>query len=312
MARKKELIPWFVSVLIPTFERPKLLEKTLESALNQTYTNYEVIVADSSRDEDTQVLMHKFRGSDKLIYVRNREAKSKAENFRVFEELARGEFLQWLMDDDIILPNKLQYMIRCFKQEKKVRIVTSRRGLIDEKGTMLGQMGAELVIDGLYGVYKGREIGNVILEDFKNPIGEVSAVLFRWRDLRNHYFNAESRGYRAIADVAMWLELLEGGGECAVFRDPLSLYRRHNGQESMQPDYILLSRIEWFMLGTDYYLRRIFLTQWKEYANLLYALLAEYERDIQPRIRIFNRQPHFEAYMVAINEMKDILKSHGG
>ena len=311
MARKKELIPWFVSILIPTFERPEYLEKALESALNQTYSNYEVIVADASRDEDTQILMHKFRGSDKLIYLHDTNA-TRIETFQIFEEIAKGEFIQWLMDDDIILPNKLSYMIRCFKQEKKVRLATSRRGVIDKDGNYVGQMGTELLIDGLYGVYKGREIGNFILEDFKNPLGEVSAVLFRWRDLRHHYFNGNSRGYRVIPDVAMWLELMEGGGEVAVFREPLSLYRRHPGQMSMKRDSILLSRIEWFMLGTDYYLRRIFLTQWKEYAHLLEKIIAEYERDIVPFVHAYENEPHFEAYTVAINEMKEILASHGG
>ena len=112
--------------------------------------------------------------------------------------------------------------------------------------------------------------------------------------------------------MAMWLELMEGGGEVAVFKDPLSLYRRHPGQVSMKRDNILRSRIEWFMLGTDYYLRRIFLTQWGEYAHLLYKLLDEYERDILPYIHVYEIEPHFEAYSAAINEMKEILASRGG
>lgn len=309
MARKKELIPGLVSVLIPTFERPEFFEQTLQSAINQNYSNYEIIVADASRTQDTHILMHKYRGVDRLIYLHDTTA-TKVETFQIFEEIARGEYIQWLMDDDIMLPNKLSYMVRCFKQEKRVKLVTSRRGVIDGEGNYLGQMGTELMIDGLYGVYKGREIGNFILEDFKNPLGEVSAVLFRWRDLKNHYFYANSRGYRVIPDVAMWLELMEGG-EVAVFKDPLSLYRRHGDQWSMKRDNILRSRIEWFMLGTDYYLRRIFLTQWKEYANLLYKLLTEYERDILPYVHVYETEPHFEAYIVAINEMQDILRNGG-
>lgn len=310
MARKKELIPGFVSVLIPTFERPALFEKTLESALDQNYSNYEIIVADASRDEETQILMHKFRGIDRLIYLHDTEA-TKRETFQIFEEIARGEFIQWLMDDDIILPNKLSYMVRCFKQEKKVKLVTSRRGVIDGDGNYIGQMGTELVIDGLYGVYKGKELGNVILEDFKNPIGEVSAVLFRWRDLKNHYFNANSRGYRMIADVAMWLELMEAGGECAVFRDPLSLYRRHKGQVSNNRNNILLSRLEWFSLGSEYYSRRIFLTQWKEYAHLLEALVSEYERKVKPNIWDFENEEYFKPYIATVTRMKNLLKVGG-
>ncbi len=304
--QKQELLPGLVSIMIPTYERPVFFEKALQSALSQTYSYYEVIVCDNSRDEETAVLMQKYRSNSHVRYVRNREARTKAENFMPFEHLARGEYLQWLMDDDILAPGKLSLMVRCFKKEPKVVLVTSRRGMIDAEDNYLGQRAQELQIDGLYGVYTGRELGNCMLEDYVNPIGEPSAALFRRRDLRNHYWRAESRGYRAISDVAMWLELLEKG-ECAVFREPLSLYRRHEAQEGQKDDVILLSRIEWFHLATEYYDRRIFLERWGSYTRLMNGLCKEYETVIWPERKRFSLCPNWERYLLCIWKMRGLL-----
>lgn len=72
----------------------------------------------------------------------------------------------------------------------------------------------------------------------------------------------------------MWLELLEQG-DCVIFKDPLSYYRRHAGQEGQQADVILLSRIEWLRLGEEYYKRQVFLTEAADFLSLIGHILAE-------------------------------------
>lgn len=103
-----------VSIMIPTYNRPEMFVLTLESALSQTYPNVEVLVTDNSTNEDTANLMEYYKDEPRITYLRNREAKSKAENFAPFENLARGEYLQWLMDDDILAPDKLRRMMDVF------------------------------------------------------------------------------------------------------------------------------------------------------------------------------------------------------
>ena len=267
------ILPWpLVSVMIPTFNRPGYFEQTLRSVLAQTYQNLDIIVCDNSTDEATANLMQKYLADPRIRYIRNREARSKAENFAPFESLARGEYLQWLMDDDLLAPEKIAKMIRVFQQHPQVALVTSRRGIIDAEGQLLGQAADKLVIKGEYLIAEGREAGRIMLSQMSNYLGEPSAVLFRRQDLRNHYWQAESRGYQTISDVAMWLELLEKG-DCAIFRDPLSYYRRHGGQEGQQADTVLLSRIEWLRLGEEYYARQLFLPTAADFLSLLAHIL---------------------------------------
>lgn len=265
-----------VSIMIPTYNRPELFEETLKSALSQTYENFEVIVCDNSTDERTATLIEKYKGDERLRYYRNREAKTKADNFRPFENLARGQFLQWCMDDDILLPQKLEKMIAVFEAHPEITLVTSQRSVINAKGELIELTHIDLGIKKEYEIFSGHDIGYTTLTSVLNFLGEPSAVLFRRKDLINHYWTAESRGYKTISDIAMWLELMEKG-DCAIFRDALSCYRRHEAQEGAQPDVVLLSRIEWYNLMEDYYKQHIFLKSEEDRRTAFAKLYNEYK-----------------------------------
>lgn len=271
-----------VSILIPTYNRPQLFELTLRSALAQTYGNFEVIVCDNSTNDETEQLIKNYLADPHLCYQRNRAAKSKAENFQPFETLARGEYLQWLMDDDILVKEKLAKMAAVLEKHPEVMLVASQRGIIDSGGRILPSPYANLLqIRGSFGIFAGELTGQAIMTSNCNFIGEPSAVLFRRADLKDQYWRADCRGYQTISDVVMWLELLEKG-DIAVFREPLSYYRRHADQEGQQPDVVLLSRIEWFRIMTEYYERGYFLRTRAEYAQGLETLYTEYQRWYKP------------------------------
>ena len=262
-----------VSIMIPTYNRPQYFEQTLRSALAQTYADVEILVCDNSTSDDTEQLMQKYLGDHRVYYQRNRHAKCKADNFAPFEQLAKGKYLQWLMDDDLLEPDKLTKMVLTLQRNPEVTLVASQRRWIDEKGREI-EWEKPFHIDGDYAVFNGKEMARSMLLNYINPLGEPSATLFRRRDLMHHYWRAESRGYLTISDVAMWCELMEKG-DCAVFQQPLSSYRRHAAQEGCQADVVLLSRMEWFRLNTEYFQRGIFAITPQEYASVCQKLAEE-------------------------------------
>lgn len=269
-----------VSVMIPTYRRPDYCELAVMSALRQDYPALEVIVCDNSPEEDTAERLRPYSGDKRFRYVRNREAHSKADNFRLFESLAQGEYLQWLMDDDLLYPGKISQMAAVLRSRPDVSLVTSNRQFIDEAGRKVPQRGSVRDVPDPCGFIYGAELGRTMLVDVQNYIGEPSAVLFRRDDLQHHYWCADCRGYTVISDVAMWLELLEKGS-CVIFRQPLSAYRRHTGQEGQQAKVLLLSRLEWLQLGEEYYAKQIFFRQPEEYAQMLERLLGECDECMQ-------------------------------
>lgn len=243
-----------VSILIPTYNRPAYFEQTLRSALSQDYPRFEVIVCDNSTDERTAAIAARYAADPRLTYVRNREARTKAENFAPFASLAKGEYLQWCMDDDLLAPRKLTCMAAVLRKEPGISLVTSQRAFIDADGKVTGQESFwqdAFEAQDTWRVFSGPQVAKLLLTQAANPIGEPSAVLFRRSDLEDPYFHADYEGYVTISDVAMWCALLEKG-DLGVFREPMSSYRRHGAQEGQQPDTLVLSRIEWFQLNTAY------------------------------------------------------------
>ena len=305
-----------VSVMIPAYRRPDYCELAVMSALRQDYPALEVIVCDNSPEEDTAERLRPYSSDKRFRYVRNREAHSKADNFRPFESLAQGEYLQWLMDDDLLYPGKISQMAEVLRSHPDVSLVTSNRQFIDEAGRKVPRSDSLQDVPEPCGVIDGAELGRTMLMDVQNYIGEPSAVLFRRKDLQHHYWGADCRGYTVISDVAMWLELLEKGS-CVVFKQPLSAYRRHARQEGQQAEVVLLSRLEWLQLGEEYYGRHIFLRQPDEYAQMLGRMLKECDDCLQGE-RALAPGASDQAYQAYIAGMKlarqrlEILKGEAG
>ena len=236
----------------------------------------------------------------------------------LFEHLAKGEYLQWLMDDDILLEGKIKKMMQAFRENPTAKLVTSRRAVIDGAGRLQPNPYAAGVpmSEAEYSVFDGEIVGRETLLGWKNFLGEPSAVLFRRADLKHHYWRAESRGYKTISDVAMWLELLEGG-DCVFFQKPLSCYRRHEEQEGQQAAVILLSRMEWLRLIGEYFERRVYLKTEEEYRKPLELLYGEYlaERDRFDRMAVGEVWREYEEAMRSVRrtleKMKKKERAHG-
>jgi glycosyltransferase involved in cell wall biosynthesis len=99
-----------VSVILPTFNRPQFLEKALESILNQTYKNFEIIVInDGGSDVENVVAKLNTRGN--IVYVRLAKniERSAARNAGI--KIARGKYIAYLDDDDLFYPDHLETLV---------------------------------------------------------------------------------------------------------------------------------------------------------------------------------------------------------
>lgn len=100
-----------VSVIIPTFKRPKLLERAITSVLNQTYSNIEIIVVDDAQDSATSELVSSMNNVKLLINESNRGG-CYSRNIGLKE--SKGEYVNFLDDDDILYPKKIEMQIGHF------------------------------------------------------------------------------------------------------------------------------------------------------------------------------------------------------
>jgi glycosyltransferase involved in cell wall biosynthesis len=89
-----------VSVCIPAFEQPECFERALDSVTAQTFTDYEIVVTDDSRDDSIERIVGRQRRPEALRYRRNREHRGSPENWNDAIRLAQGEYVKLLHHDD--------------------------------------------------------------------------------------------------------------------------------------------------------------------------------------------------------------------
>ena len=109
----------FLSIIIPTFNRCKLLNRALNSVFNQTYSDYEVIVIDDGSTDDTAKMLQKNFTHLRYSYQSN-HGVSTARNKGL--ELAKGEWVAFLDSDDEWLPQKLEKQISLLKAKPDYKI----------------------------------------------------------------------------------------------------------------------------------------------------------------------------------------------
>jgi len=98
-----------ISVIIPTFNRSKLVVNAIDSVLNQTYKDYEIIVVDDGSTDDTRESLKPYMHRIRYVCQANLGA-SAARNRGI--QLARGKWISILASDDLWLPTKLEAQLK--------------------------------------------------------------------------------------------------------------------------------------------------------------------------------------------------------
>lgn len=101
-----------VSILIPVFNREKFIAECIQSALDQTYTDFEVVVVDNASDDGTWEICQRFAALDERVRVfRNDTNIGPVRNWKRCADEAAGEFSKILFSDDCLEPNCLSQMV---------------------------------------------------------------------------------------------------------------------------------------------------------------------------------------------------------
>lgn len=124
-----------VSVIIPTYNRAALLREAIQSVLDQTFADFEIIVVDDgSRDETVSVVAG--MGDSRVRYVYQVNAgRAAARNHGL--SLAQGEFVAFLDDDDMFLPNKLTDQVAELERRPDCGLVVGGWRLVDVDGSLM-------------------------------------------------------------------------------------------------------------------------------------------------------------------------------
>ena len=126
-----------VSICIPTYERPDLLKVAVNSCLTQTFRDFEIVISDDSPDIRTQDVVRNLSASQPIAYWRNTPGLGQAKNVNRLFNLASGEFLVLLHDDNFLTPNALADLMVPLQENNSVVASFGKQYLVTHDGTIL-------------------------------------------------------------------------------------------------------------------------------------------------------------------------------
>jgi len=211
-----------ISVIIPTYKRPfSMLKRAIDSVINQSYSNIEIIIVDDNSKEDIyrKEIENKIKtlNDDRIKYIQHEYNKGGCEARNTGIRIAKGEYIAFLDDDDEWLPNKLELQIMKFKD--------THIGLVycDSYSIYTKDDGSQKKYIRAYRI-NGWVYDKLIIENF---IGSTSFVLVK-REVFNTcgLFNTTMK---SAQDYEMWLRISKKYK--VDFVDiPLVNYYEHEGE----------------------------------------------------------------------------------
>lgn len=239
-----------VSILIPACNRPEFFEQALRSALGQIYGNIEIIICDDSSNNEVSNIVKRYAPLNSNInYFKNEKTLpgKGIGNAQKCLELASGEYINYLFDDDLFHREKITKMLPWLVNNENVSLVTSCRKIIDENGNNLAPIPSSVRLFDKATTVEGKTFIRFMLKNMLNVIGEPTTVLFRKKDVENRFGFYSGKQYRCLTDLAMWLQLLSKGN-AVYLPDTLSNFRIHSTQNSKDAELMLLGTLESYSL----------------------------------------------------------------
>ena len=195
-----------ITIIIPCYNDFQYIEQSVQSALNQTYPNIEVIVVDDGSNVETKTVLKKIEPKISQLITQENQGQSTARNIGI--QAAKGEFILVLDSDDYFEPSFCEESVAVFSTDASIKIVTCQATLLfsDDKKELYIPNGGDI---------KSFMYGNCAL----------GTSMFKKEDWKivSGYDETMRSGFE---DWEFFIRLLKSGGTAFVIQKPLYTYRK--------------------------------------------------------------------------------------
>jgi glycosyltransferase involved in cell wall biosynthesis len=224
-----------VSLVIPAFN-PRFFERTLNSAVSQTYSPLEIIVCDDSRGSEIERIVASVieQSGVEVRYVRNPRTLGMIGNLKACLSQAQGEFIKFLCDDDHLYADCIRQQAQEMMREE-VRLVLAQRLFWDAQDIILPARLENTSLSPHSGLFKGDDLLGIFEKFPVNVLGGFTNALFRRADVEELLPALTQEGHCFVAslDFALYVCLLRRGN-LAVSNNVLSAERLYPERLSAQ------------------------------------------------------------------------------
>lgn len=207
-----------VSVIIPTYNCASMLKEAIQSVLEQTYADYEVIVVDDGSIDNTCEVVNTFT-DERIRYVfQENRGRSAARNHGI--NLAQGKYIAFLDSDDLFLPTKLEKQVSCMEKNPGVLLSHTSYLRVNVRGEFIAEVKS--------GTFSGKVYPNIL----RRCPTATPTVMIRKEALGENLRFEET--IHIGEDVILWTQLAKKSKFIGI-TEPLTKVRIHGGNAAFDP-----------------------------------------------------------------------------
>ena len=121
-----------VSIILPAYNCEKFIRKTIHSLINQTYSNFELLVINDGSTDATTSIIQSFKDT-RIQLIQNEKNKGLIYTLNKGIELSKGKYIARIDADDICLPERLQKQVNWLEKNTQIAIVATQILLIENR-----------------------------------------------------------------------------------------------------------------------------------------------------------------------------------
>jgi glycosyltransferase involved in cell wall biosynthesis len=208
-----------ISVIIPTYNRAHTVKEAIESVLNQTFQDFELIIVDNYSNDDTESVVGAYH-DQRIRSIKNHNNGFVSINRNFGIEKAKGEYIAFLDDDDLWLPEKLEKQVKLMDSNKELGLVYSDCYIMDDAGSLW-----EKTYFASRKPIRGAALKGLLQE---NTIAILTAMVRKEALDRVGGFSTK---YIIAQDYDLWLRIVQDY-PIDFIDEPLAKYRLHLGGAS--------------------------------------------------------------------------------
>lgn len=204
-----------VSVLMPVYNAERYVAQAVESILNQTFQDFELIIIDDGSTDRSLEILQRYAAQDQRIHLTHSENCGIAKTTNKMLSQAAGEFVALMDNDDIAFPHRLAQQVELLKSQPDVVGVSGALQFIDEQGRLLLTESPVPQDD--------QEVQSLLLAGYANNFPHPCAMLRRAALVKIGGYN---EALVVAADLDMMLRIGEVG-KLTNLKQPILKYRVH-------------------------------------------------------------------------------------
>ena len=279
-----------VSVIIPNYNHADYLRQRIDSVLNQTYRNFEVIILDDCSTDHSREIIECYRKHKEISQIIYGETNS-GSTFKQWEKgifLARGEFIWIAESDDWCEPTMLEYLMEGIEKDKACVISYCQSYCVQGSNKINWTSHSDQLSEVLEGEKFMRD--QMLLY---NPIFNASMVL--WRKSMFPKISPAYKNYKLSGDWLFWMELCLLG-KVHVSGRLLNYFRKHDNDVSGKAMKSGLNFIESLMITNTLYERNLispkdYYKAYKIQYRAYYSLRKSFKTNVRLEIEQLFKNP---------------------